>query len=113
MAKEEWGTKRSCPKCATRFYDLRHDPITCPACGHTVSVAELTGGRGTSAAAPAKPAKAPAGKSAKAAPEAEDAVLVEGDDDGDDLAEDVIEEDDDDSVPLDDLADVASDDDES
>ncbi|MEQ1548534.1 MAG: TIGR02300 family protein [Chakrabartia sp.] len=34
MAKPEWGTKRSCPKCATRFYDLgKEDPVTCISCG--------------------------------------------------------------------------------
>ena len=34
MVKAEWGTKRTCPKCATRFYDLgKDDPITCVACG--------------------------------------------------------------------------------
>ena len=22
MVKPEWGTKRTCPKCSTRFYDL-------------------------------------------------------------------------------------------
>ena len=34
MVKPEWGTKRSCPKCATRFYDLgKDDPVTCIACG--------------------------------------------------------------------------------
>lgn len=34
MIKAEWGTKRSCPKCATRFYDLgKDDPVTCIACG--------------------------------------------------------------------------------
>ena len=34
MIKPEWGTKRSCPKCATRFYDLgKDDPVTCIACG--------------------------------------------------------------------------------
>jgi len=113
MAREEWGTKRSCAKCATRFYDLRRDPITCPACGHTVTLAEITGARGASAAAPspAKSSKAPAKKAAEAAPETGESVLVEGGDDSDDLSEDVLEEDDD-SVPLDDLAEVASDDDE-
>jgi len=36
MIKAEWGHKRSCPKCATRFYDLgKDDPITCIACGAT------------------------------------------------------------------------------
>jgi uncharacterized protein (TIGR02300 family) len=27
------GTKRVCPECATRFYDLSRDPIVCPSCG--------------------------------------------------------------------------------
>ncbi|GGB27449.1 hypothetical protein GCM10011380_16380 [Sphingomonas metalli] len=35
MIKPEWGTKRTCPKCATRFYDLTKDePVTCIACGY-------------------------------------------------------------------------------
>ena len=34
MVKAEWGTKRTCPKCATRFYDLGNDePVTCIECG--------------------------------------------------------------------------------
>ena len=36
MVKPEWGTKRTCPKCATRFYDLgKDDPVHCinPECG--------------------------------------------------------------------------------
>ena len=35
MAKPEWGTKRTCPKCGTRFYDLKKDdPATCIDCGN-------------------------------------------------------------------------------
>jgi uncharacterized protein (TIGR02300 family) len=35
MVKPEWGSKRSCPKCATRFYDLgKDDPVTCINCGY-------------------------------------------------------------------------------
>ncbi len=35
MVKPEWGTKRSCPKCGTRFYDLGKDsPVTCINCGN-------------------------------------------------------------------------------
>jgi uncharacterized protein (TIGR02300 family) len=34
MVKAEWGAKRTCPKCGTRFYDLgKEDPVTCIACG--------------------------------------------------------------------------------
>ena len=36
MGKPEWGQKRACPGCGSRFYDLMHDPITCPNCGATV-----------------------------------------------------------------------------
>ena len=33
MVKPEWGTKRSCPKCGTRFYDLgNEEPVTCIEC---------------------------------------------------------------------------------
>ena len=32
MAKPEWGTKRICPSCGTRYYDLMHDPVVCPKC---------------------------------------------------------------------------------
>ena len=35
MVKPEWGAKRSCPKCSTRFYDLGKDePVTCIECGN-------------------------------------------------------------------------------
>ncbi len=34
MVKPEWGTKRTCPKCSTRFYDLgKDDPVHCIECG--------------------------------------------------------------------------------
>jgi len=34
LIKPEWGTKRTCPKCGTRFYDLgAEDPVTCIECG--------------------------------------------------------------------------------
>ena len=33
MVNPEWGTKRTCPKCSTRFYDLGNDePVTCINC---------------------------------------------------------------------------------
>lgn len=33
VAKPEWGTKRICPSCGARYYDLRKDPPICPTCG--------------------------------------------------------------------------------
>ena len=32
MANPEWGTKRICQNCGTKFYDLQREPIVCPKC---------------------------------------------------------------------------------
>jgi uncharacterized protein (TIGR02300 family) len=32
VAKPEWGTKRICPSCGTRYYDLLRKPVLCPRC---------------------------------------------------------------------------------
>ena len=32
MAKSEWGTKRICPSCGTRYYDMMRDTVVCPKC---------------------------------------------------------------------------------
>ena len=32
VAKPEWGTKRICPSCGTRYYDLLREPVLCPKC---------------------------------------------------------------------------------
>ena len=98
MPNEEWGVKRACPKCATRFYDLNKDPMICPSCAHSFTLASILEQLSGRSGAKAKAAEA------KAAAEADDDV-----DPGDELLED----DDDDTVSLDDIADVASKDDES
>jgi len=33
VAKPELGTKRECPECATKYYDLGRSPCVCPKCG--------------------------------------------------------------------------------
>ena len=112
MPKEEWGVKRVCPNCSTRFYDLQNDPMTCPACAHEFTLESLTGNKSRTMRAD----KADAQNKEATESEEEDLVL-DDDDDGDDadvdLGDDVLDEDeDDDTVKLDDLADVASEDDE-
>jgi uncharacterized protein (TIGR02300 family) len=32
VAKPEWGTKRICPSCGARYYDLLRKPVICPKC---------------------------------------------------------------------------------
>ena len=105
MPKEEWGTKRLCPHCATRFYDLNNDPMTCPACGAEFTVESLTSGRARSLIS-----------EKTAARDTDQADLVDDedlDDDADagDLDDDLLDDDDDDGdVSLDDIADVAEND---
>ena len=33
MAKSEWGRKRTCQSCATKYYDFNKLPMICPSCG--------------------------------------------------------------------------------
>ena len=33
MAKPEWGKKRTCQVCGTKYYDLNKSPMICPSCG--------------------------------------------------------------------------------
>jgi uncharacterized protein (TIGR02300 family) len=42
VTKPELGTKRSCAHCGAKFYDLNHDPITCPKCGGAFEVVKMS-----------------------------------------------------------------------
>jgi uncharacterized protein (TIGR02300 family) len=39
VVKAELGTKRLCPNCGARYYDLNRDPIICPRCGTVFELA--------------------------------------------------------------------------
>jgi len=41
MAKKDLGTKRVCPECEAKFYDLAKNPATCPMCKNSFDPAEL------------------------------------------------------------------------
>jgi uncharacterized protein (TIGR02300 family) len=111
MPKEEWGVKRVCPKCATRFYDLQNDPMTCPACEESFDVASLTQQK-TRASTPEKEAKV---EEPATVDDLEDAVVLDDDEDtADDIGDDLLDDDDDDAtVTLDEIADVSNEDTES
>jgi len=102
MPKEEWGVKRLCPTTGKRFYDLNNDPIISPYTGEVVEVA--TGKtRMIAADAEDRQTKTTGESSEKSEALEEDDVEVE-------LADDVLEDDDDDNVSLDEIADVANED---
>ena len=110
MPNPEWGTKRICPTTGKRFYDLNRTPIISPYTGEVVDI-EIAR------------RKMAAAVIARVVPEKDDAVLVddiEGDDelleanvaDDSEIDDDLLEEDADDNVSLDELADVAGDEEE-
>jgi len=53
VAKAEWGTKRACPHCGTKFYDMMKSPIICPKCEKVVEPEAPTRSRRSSAQAKA------------------------------------------------------------
>jgi uncharacterized protein (TIGR02300 family) len=67
VVKAELGTKRTCPSCAARFYDLLKNPIVCPKCGANFVPASILPSKGD------MPAMAPAPKP-RAVEEADDIV---------------------------------------
>ena len=50
MSKPARGTKRVCPSCGARFYDLSRSPITCPVCQAAYQVTPPTSRRSERAA---------------------------------------------------------------
>ncbi|MBS9717032.1 TIGR02300 family protein [Pseudohalocynthiibacter aestuariivivens] len=108
MAKEEWGVKRLCPTTGKRFYDLNKDPIVSP---YTGEVVNLDTGNKSRVMIADKEDK----NSAEKVVADEEVVL---DDDADvDLADDLLDDDDDDDddgdVSLDEIVDVAANDDDN
>jgi uncharacterized protein (TIGR02300 family) len=103
MPDADWGVKRGCPSCGTRFYDLARDPATCPACGNSFSLEQLTLKRGRADRPDAKLAAA-AAAAARARPDdlEDEEILDTGEDIG--VADEILEDDEDtDSVPLEDI----------
>src|ERR1700752_2610414 len=60
LAKPDLGTKRVCPSCAARFYDLQKRPIECPKCAFSFEPEMLLKQRRTRVPEPAKPVPAQA-----------------------------------------------------
>ena len=106
MPKEEWGTKRICPTTGRRFYDLNRSPVVSPYTGEVVDIESAR-------------RKAVAAMISRVATEKDDDLLVddiETDDDllagatggDDDMDDELLEDDADENVSLDDIADVGA-----
>ena len=76
MVKAELGTKRTCPSCGAKFYDLLKSPIICPKCGVSFIAATLLPSKGDTPQAVAKPVREPPPPAKADAEEAPDVELV-------------------------------------
>lgn len=83
MTKAELGTKRVCPNCGTKYYDLSRDPIVCPKCG---TVFEVVAPTRTRAAPAPKPVPVPV-EEEPVAEAAELVTLEEADDESADAGQ--------------------------
>ncbi|NTU76878.1 MAG: TIGR02300 family protein [Alphaproteobacteria bacterium] len=91
MAKAEWGSKRICPHCGARYYDMKKRPPVCPSCGTAFDPEALMKTRRGRVTAEEK-----ARKAAPVPEVIEDIPIVDGDEpedavieDADELADDV------------------------
>lgn len=97
MAKPEWGTKRICPNCGTRYYDLLSTPPVCPSCNTVFEPEQLLKSRRARNVAADEPRKG---------------VVVDLEDTEveDEVVEDV--EEDDAAAPIEDVSELEDDDDD-
>lgn len=121
VVKAEWGVKRICQECGTKFYDMRRAEIVCPKCESVFKIVppkpKRTQPAAKEAAVEEKPAVAKGlgpGGDTEETEEADELDDIEDLDDIDDI-EDVVsddDEDDDDGDMIEDASDLGDDDDD-
>jgi uncharacterized protein (TIGR02300 family) len=109
MSKEEWGVKRVCPETGKRFYDLNKDPIVSPYTGESYPATFFALDKTKTTMA--DKADKDAVKAATEDDLSDDVDVLDDDDDASsdvNLGDDILEDEDEDTVPLEEIADVAS-----
>ena len=104
MAKPEWGVKRVCLACGTRFYDMRKNPILCPSCGAKFDVETIFRPRRTRAPVDEPPVQ-PAAPAAKTGEDLDKELAALADNSADDNNDN-----DNDDAAIEDSSDLADDD---
>jgi len=106
MPKEEWGVKRLCTETGKRFYDLNKDPAVNP---YTGEVFEIESGKSRTIKADAEDAETKKMRDAAAAADTDEKVTEDEDEVDVDLGDDVLDDEDDDNISLEEIADVPAD----
>ena len=89
MARPNLGSKRVCPSCNAKFYDLGRDPAVCPECGAGHPQANFQKPRRVKPPAPRPAPKKPAPKD-----EAEDDIDLDDENEDEEDVEDLDDDDD-------------------
>ena len=93
LAKPEWGTKRICPSCGTRYYDLLRETVICPKCSTPYDPEAFLRARRARPVAPVEKELAPVGDATETDADAEDIETAEDEEEAAKLAEGDEEED--------------------
>ena len=112
MAKAEWGLKRTCPDTGKRFYDLNKVPIVSPYTGKDISQEILTEIVKKQPKDLQKAKKPEVDSTDEIMTIDEEDLILEDGNQAEELDDELLEEDDTDTVPLEDITDVPSNDSE-
>ena len=107
MAKEEWGTKRICPETGKRFYDLNNSPVISPYTGKEIMLNKSSSEKTKSTRKSEENVNDAKFEETEELLMDDELILDEGEDSSE-LDAELLEEDDQDTVPLEEITDVPS-----
>ena len=108
MAKEEWGTKRICPETGKRFYDLNNNPVISPYTGKAVMLDKSSSEKVKSKVKNAENKKDEKYEESDELLNIDDDLILDEAADSSELDDELLEEDEQDTVPLEEITDVPS-----
>ena len=112
MAKAEWGTKRTCPETGKRFYDLNKAPIISPYTGKEIDQNNTLNSEKKRSKNSQKIKETNVETPDEILNIEDEDLILEGEDDSTDIDDNLLEEEEADTVPLEDITDVPTSDSE-
>ena len=108
MAKEEWGTKRVCPETGKRFYDLNNNPVISPYTGKEITLDKSASSKIKTKTKTAENQKDEKFEESDELLTINDDLILDEETDSSELDDELLEEDEQDTVPLEEITDVPS-----
>ena len=108
MAKEEWGTKRTCPETGKRFYDLNNSPVISPYTGKEIIFDKSSSEKTKATRKSEENSNDTKFEGSDELLTIDDDLILDEEEDSSELDDELLEEDDQDTVPLEEITDVAS-----